>query len=297
LEEELDILLRHEIIKKVGDKYQTNIIIFTDVYEKEVANIIAPIYKKATERIKSLLINAMPELRGLNFKGNDFNENRLKWTFANIALVDALNLSDAIVRERFGDYPPLTNGGYGFVFGYDNDYCNHHFNGIYGYCENNDKNAYFTVVNYRVIEKCQRWQPVIWDKSVEAMCDAILEKAPDENNDMLLRLIDEGFISVSDNKLSANFPVFSADLIDNTVRKVLKPIAEEACQCMIQVCDTAAVTLKKYVPKALREKCEQLCYIHHQMDVMAFIIEEMVAQGVLLIPEENEKLCIYGVKR
>ena len=81
------------------------------------------------------------------------------------------------------------------MFGYDNDYKHHHFHGIYGHCENSDHTAYFSVENYRIIEKCQFWEPVNFIQSVEAMCDAILEKKANLNNDMLLRLIDEGFIA------------------------------------------------------------------------------------------------------
>ena len=297
LEDEIDLLMKHDIIRKIGDKYQTNIVIFTDEYEKELATKIKPVYEKAAEQFNEKLSNILPTLEALDFKGNDYNRNRLKWTFANLAMVFALNLSEGIGRKRFGDYPPLSNGSYGFVFGYDNDYQNHHFNGIYGYCENNDHTAYFSVENYRIIEKCQFWKPVIWDQSMEAMCDAILEKTADPNNAMLLRLISEGFISSHEGKLSTEFPVFTADMMDNTILPVLKPLAEDICDCMIRICDLAAQTLKNFIPKTLCSKGAQLAFIHHQMDVMAFIIETMVDRNWLAIPEGNEKLCIFGVKR
>lgn len=217
--------------------------------------------------------------------------------FCNLSMVFALNLSDSKGRECFGDYPPLSNGSYGFVFGYDNDYQNHHFNGIYSHCENNDSTAYFSVENYRVIEKCQFWKPVNWKLSIQAMCDAILEKPADPNNDILIKLISEGFISIHNGKLSAEFPVFTSNMIDNTIRRILEPLAADVCSCMIKICDIAAQTLKNFAPKTLLDQCNQLAFIHHQLDVMAFIIETMVERNWLTIPERNEKLCIFGVKR
>ena len=297
LEDEIELLMKHDIIRKIGDKYQTNIIIFTDDYEKELATKIKPLYEKAAEQFNEKLSDLLPTLETLDFKGNDYNRNRLKWTFANLVMVFALNLSDGIGRKRFGGYPPLSNGSYGFVFGYDNDYQNHHFNGVYGHCENDDNTAYFSVENYRIIEKCQFWEPVNWNQSMKAMCDAILEKTADPNNDMLIKLISEGFISSNAGKLSAEFPVFSADMLDSTIWSLLKPLTEEVCDCMIQVCDLAALTLKDFIPKALRDQGAQLAFIHHQMDVMAFIIETMVDRNWLDIPEGNEKLCVFGVKR
>lgn len=297
LEDEIALLMEHDVIRKIGDKYQTNIIIFTDDYEKELATKIKPVYEKATEQFNEKLSDILPTLETLDFKGNDYSRNRLKWTFANLVMVFALNLSDGIGRKRFGEYPPLSNGSYGFVFGYDNDYQNHHFHGIYGHCENDDNTAYFSVENYRILEKCQFWKPVNWDQSVEAMCDAILEKTADPNNDMLIKLIGEGFISSHGGKLSTEFPVFSADMMDNTIWPILKPLAENVCDCMIQVCDLAAQTLKNFIPKALRDQGAQLAFIRHQMDVMAFIIETMVERNWLTIPAGNEKLCVFGVKR
>ena len=213
LEDEIELLMKHDMIKKIGEKYQTNIIIFTDSYEKELTGKIKPVYEKAAERFNEKLSELLPTLQSLYFKGNDYNYNRLKWTIANLTMVFALNLSDDIGRKRFGDYPLLSNGSYGFVFGYDNDYKHHHFHGIYGHCENNDHTAYFSVENYRIIEKCQFWEPVNFIQAVEAMCDAILGKKANANNDMLLRLIDEGFIASQDGKLSAEFPVFSSEML------------------------------------------------------------------------------------
>lgn len=294
LEDEVELLLKHEMLRKVGDKYQTNIIIFTDDYEKALADKIKPIYEKETTQFHQKLSALLPALEALDFKGNDKNANRLKWTFANLTMVMALQLSDAEGRKRFGDYPLLSNGSYGFVFGYDNDYRHHHFHGIYGHCENKDHTAYFSVENYRIIQNCQLWEPLDWEPSIEAMCDAVLGKPADPDNAMLVKLIADGFITSRNGKLSAEFPVFSSDMMDN-IRPMLKPLAEEICGCMTKICGLAAQELKNYVPKALLPQCGQLAFINHQLDVMAFIMETMVEKGWLTLPETKEKLCIFGV--
>ena len=68
------------------------------------------------------------------------------------------------------------------------------------------------------------------------MCDAILEKPADQNNDMLIKLINEGFISSHDGKLSAEFPVFSSDMIDNTIWQILT--VSRRCVRMHEYCCT-----------------------------------------------------------
>lgn len=128
------------------------------------------------------------------------------------------------------------------------------------------------------------------------MTDAILEKAADEDNDQLIRLIEGGAIACDNGRLSANFPVFSAAVLEQA-QGILAPLAEKICGCMMEICETAAKTLRDTLPKSLSEKGDQLAFIHHQMDVMAFIMETLVDKGRLHLPESGQKACILGVIR
>ena len=294
LEDELLPLEKHEIIRKIGDKYQTNIVIFTDESEKEIATLAKPISEKAAAELYAGLSELLPRLRALDFKGNGYGDNRLLWTFANIVMLKAMEIQDGKTRQRFGDYPPLTNGGFGFIFGYDNNYDNHHFNGIYG-CENDEKTAYVSIENYRIIDKCQKWEPLNWQKSVRAMTDAVLGKPADENNDMLVRMISEGFISSQNGISRAEFPVFSSDCLNNNVRELIKPLCESAARHIGEICSAASDILVKTAPEQLGDRRAQLANIKYQMDSMAFIVESMAALKYLFVPDTNEKLCTYGV--
>ncbi len=296
LEDELEILVENEILIKTKGKYQTNIIIFTDEYEKKVASEAKTAYKKAAESVAAQTDKLLPTLKALDFKGNDYNENRLKWTFVNIAVFCGLLISDEAMCKRFGSYPKLSNGSRGFVYGYDNDYANHHFNGIYGDCSNKSETASFSVENYRIIEKCQFWKQHNWNDSMEAMCDAILEKTPDEDNEAVVDYIEAGIISCENNKLSAEFPVFGESVFEE-VKEILRPISESVADCMKEICEIAAEIHKEYTPKQLHEKSRHLCHIQQQMNVMAYIIEDLVETGYLEIPDRKENLCIFGIKK
>lgn len=296
LEDELEILLENEMIIKTKGKYRTNIVIFTYEYEKNVHSSTKEIYEAEAEKVSERIDRLLPTLKAFDFKGNDYNENRLKWTFVNIAVFNGLLISDEAMRKRFGSYPKLTNGSRGFVYGYDNDYVNHHFNGIYGDCSNKAGTAGFSVENYRIIEKCQFWQQHSWNDSMEAMCDAILEKAPDENNEALVDFIEAGIISCENNRLSAEFPVFSEETYEK-IKKTLRPVSESVAECMKEICDKASEIFKKQTPKHLEDKCEHLCHIHYQMNVMAFIVEALVEKGYLTVPDKKENLCIFGIKK
>lgn len=296
LEEEIDLLLEHEIIKKMGDKYQTNIIIFRDVYEKDLDKKVKSIYEDLAEQVNLQISELLPKFRSLDFKGNDYSDNRIKWTFTNLVLYFALENADSITQKCYGGYPLLTNGKYGFIYGYDNDYLNCHFNGIYGYNANKEQTAYFTVINYCAIEKCQAMKTISSDRAIEAITDAILERMADDNNDMIIQYINEGYILSDNGRLNAKFPVFTSACM-NQIKELLRPLSEEVKKCMIQICNIAGKLLRNYVPKALGDKCEQLAMIQYQMTVMAWVIETMMDKKYLILPDKKENLCMVGVRK
>jgi len=293
LEDEIQILEKHEFLKKTGDKYQTNIIIFTEDYEKRALEKFKPFYKKTAQIVSHQIEELLPALKNLDFYGNHYDKNRLKWTFANLTMILALKKFENTNKERFGDYPLLSNGSRGFVFGYDNDYFNHYFNGVYGNIGNADT-AWVSVENYSIIEKCQCFQPKNED-TFSALTAAVLFQKADENNEELIRMIEHGFISSDNGRLLPEFPVFTQEVFDNLYRQ-LEPAVNETCQCMEKICSTAAEILTDYVPKALKDRCAQLAYIHHQSNIMAYIIETIVEKGVLTVPDKRVNLCMFGVR-
>jgi len=295
LEDEIGILKKYELIKKIGDKYQTNIVIFTDEYEKRLLDKIKPDFEECAKCVNEKLGGLFPTLKALDFHKNGFDDNKLKWVFSNMIMYHSLRKFDDIGIEKFGKYPPLANGSLGFVFGYDNDYINHHFHGVYGYNENEEKTAWITVENYRIIEKCQHLRFNLWSEAMKAFHSAILFEDADENNCELTRLIDEGFVKSDNGKLSPNFAVFRESVFEE-IHTLIAPIIDEVCSCMEKICGTAETILKDYAPKALKDKCGHVAWIHHELDIIALIIESMVSQECLAVPAEKANMCMFGVQ-
>lgn len=294
LEDEITILEKYELVKKISDKYQTNLIIFTDDYEKRTLERIKPVYEQYSEKVNTQLDKLLSEIKILDFYKNNFDDNKLKWVFANMAVYQALCIFDDKGIEKYGKYPPLANGSVGFVFGYDNDYANHHFHGVYGTEYNEEGTAWVSIENYRIIEKCQKLRYNLWIEGMEALCDSVLFKNADENNSELTRFIEEGFVKCDNGKLSPNFAVFTNSVYEE-ISAILAPVADDVVACMEEICGIAENILKDYVPKALKDRCGQMAQIHHQLDIMAYIIETMVSRGQLIIPDEKANICMFGV--
>ncbi len=296
LEDELEILIRNKFIKQISDKYQTDFLIFKTPYELEFQQRIpsANICNSTAAKIQDTVDRLLPKFKQKDF-AIDMDDNKLRWFVINFALINALGDFEEMSKNKFGNYPQLIGKTYGFVYGHDNNYRFNYFEGIYGCCFNKNRTAHYTAVNYNAIVKCQRWNGGNISRT-ERMCDAILENKVLPDDVTTAQLVSENMIKVIDGKLKANFPVFTSR-DSHLMRKELNEIIDDIVSCMLEICDLAVDIFKKHTPKYFYDRCEQVCYVRHQADAMAIIIEKFVNDGYLIVPNEKTNLTMFGVKK
>lgn len=295
LEEEIEALEAAGILLKTGNKYQTNLVIVTDAYEKELARKTEGIYHPIAEEIFKEIKELLPEVRKLDFAGKDFDDNRLLFAIYNIAMVKGYEYSKNI--SPLGDYPKLKLGGNGWIYGHDNDYVNMRFTGVTMHTNNADDSVWFSAENYIIIEPCQHYEHWRFIERANAMWDAILEKPADENNPTVPELIDSGIVSSHGGRLHANFPVFKKDVYNRLTEEILQPVSVKISELMLRITDIAADMLKTHAPAAVADQCKAIASIHHGLDVGAILLEDMIKSGLLTLPKEKVPLCIFGVKK
>ena len=293
LEEEIEILEEAGVLKKAGEKYQANIVIITDAYEKEFVKNTSSVYSDVAKSVFDQAVSLLPQIRELDFNGNDYDDNRLLFGILNIAFMNGYGLT----KEKSPLGPPnkLPLGCNGWIFGYDNDYVNHHFAAITLRTDNKDRTAWFAAVNYKVTVKAQMYEHTYFVDRAEAVCDAILCKHANRENITLPWLIKDNFVRCHDDQLSANFPVFETEVFEK-ICKLTSGISEEVANCMIEISDKAEKILAEHAPASLKEQCGDVAKIHHRMDVAAFLMEHLINERKLIVPDEKTPLCIWGVK-
>ena len=127
------------------------------------------------------------------------------------------------------------------------------------------------------------------------MCDAILGKDANREHHTLPWLIENKFILCENNRLSANFIVFEHDIFDKIIC-ILSDIIEKVANCMIDISDKAEKILDEHTPASLKGQCGDIAKIHHRLDVAAFLLEELIKENKLIVPNEKTPLCVWGVK-
>ncbi len=295
LEDELETLEAAGLIKRIGKKFETNIVIITDEYEKSFEKETCGIYADYAHKAYVAIIKLLLKIRSLDFKGNDYDDNRLLFAVLNIAFMNGFD--KAHILSPIGQSQKLALGGNGWVYGYDNDYENIKFCGIATRASNAADNAYFSAENYCVLLAAQNFaHNSNFVAKIEGMCDAILEKAPNTSNETLPYLIENGFVISKDNKLYANYPVFEEKVFDE-LRSILTPISEIVAECMVTISDKAEIMLSATAPSHLKWQCKDLAKINHRLNTAGYLMEVLVDSGVLIIPKEKTPLCVYGVKK
>ena len=128
------------------------------------------------------------------------------------------------------------------------------------------------------------------------MCDAILGMDVNKDNSAIPWLIENKFVFCENSKLSANFLVFNKTVY-KTVCSILSDIADQVASCMIEISNKAEKILAEHAPASLKEQCGDIAKIHHRLDVAAFLMEELIKENKLIVPNEKVPLCVFGVRQ
>lgn len=294
LEDEIKILEAAGVLRRVGKKYQTNVVIITDKCAEKIEEEMPRVCKQSAQRIFDTAKELLPKIRELDFKGNDYDDNRLLFAILNTALVNGFHRAE--YSSAYGTPKPLALGGNGWVWGVgdaDNEAYNH-FAGVTIHTPNKSGTAWFSAENYMAIISCQLYDHSRFKERAEAVCDAVLERQADRKNETLPWLIEQGFIFSDSGKLRANFPVFTNEVFTRLL-DILEPMIEESAKCMISFSDKAAEILEDGAPGTLKDKCLPIAKISYRLNTAAYVFEELIDSGRLYLPKEKTPLCMWGV--
>ena len=303
LEDELDILEKAGAVKNANGKYLTEIVILTEEFEHKMLDAAKKLISSQIGEIAAEMKSLVKDVDTLEFSGCERCENRLLWLMYFEAIKKGLWKINDENWQDVGGVPKWPDGSEGIFFGHDHENVSEveRSNGIYGYWDNPDKTAAVTVFNYKAIEKCQNLQPKwhenkdeIFVDTFTVMCDAAAGKDADMDNLETARLVDEGIIKVTDGKMSANFVTIKKSELEK-LDKILKPVSDKIADLFAGVSKSAMNLIDGYVPKRLREEGEKVVRFSSTLTGAGAMVDVLIEDGYLTLPDGKENLCILGI--
>jgi RNA polymerase sigma factor (sigma-70 family) len=289
LEDEIKILMKHNLIRQIQNaRYQTNIIIFTkscieDLYTKTKDN-----YPIVADKLFQFIEENEDKIREINFKGSDYPKNRLYWLATHIILLTALSQLEEETKN-LAEFPLLSNGTHGYIWGTNSGREDDLFNGIYGYDEESDS---LDICNFKIIEKCQWFYPT--DNKLDMLIKTARNEMKDNSSEVLAELIREGYIMNDHGEYNVNFPVFLGSELEvfiNLMAPAIKVIKEN----IKLVVSESTKVLENHAPAQLLDICPTLSQIKCRNNAIGYIVEQMCTKGYLIVPNSLEKLGMYAV--
>lgn len=113
LEDEIKILCDYELLKKVGDKYQTQIILMDEGFSNEVWRKCEKEYRSEAAVISKGLSAKLEKIRDIGFIGNNLDGDLLIWDSLVIALVEAFQRMPMLELTQ----QICSNNTVGFTYG------------------------------------------------------------------------------------------------------------------------------------------------------------------------------------
>ena len=287
IEDELDILETAGIIKKDGDKYQTNIVIITEAYETELWKKTKDMYPAASDKAFDDVRSLLPKIRALDFSWKDADDNRLMIMALNLAFVEGYKKA-----SPDKPMPKLPLGGHGYIHGYERDWSKDHFRGITLGTNFDDNKIFYALVGYNVFGRPNFFSVGNWSDKQMAMHNAIKE-APINDNENAPYLIENGYITSDGENYHANFPVFKKSSFDELI-EMLSPVSEKVCVLIKEITTMATKMLIEHSPASVKDQCADIATNIYSLDIMAILMEDLVARGKLSVPDGNDAVTTWG---
>ena len=283
MEDKLSELCEFELLKKDGNRYCTNIVIFTRDFANEVHIKTAELREKIAGTVMSAIAKHENGVRNIGFFGANMGSNVFSWQMTSFILYRAVveilqnKIQIAYPKDKFGTECFVWGAEHGdksfwesrFGFG-----ISHAVNGIGDYVRFMDfpingemVHPYFNIPNVA---------NVFLD-----VAKGNTEHFSDNDKALMADMIRKGYIISNDKGLFINTRVFTKEqynALENMFAETAARIANEAEALM----ETVTQILKNHIPVHLKKLAKDMAYLRLFEDAIAAPIAALYDQKYLL---------------
>ena len=289
IEDELNLMLRSGLIKLLPKaRYQSNIFIYTNCCDEEIAAKTKNLYKEYNQKFILSVEKMTPNFYETVFNGSDTPQNDVKWFISHFILWRAL------LKKGFGANEPmplLPLGGRGYIWGYNYEYKLGGFNGIYGKYASDYYNGWVHAANYKSLEKYQA-RIGSDDRDIDFLLAAAHKEFGKFAPDVIAQYIRQGFIEKDGDTYKSLCPTMTETQY-KTLCELCSDSINETNLFLAGLIGVTAAVMENHAPAAVKEQCRPLATI--KADWIAEIMTDLCENGYLMIPRKHGFYTVYAV--
>lgn len=295
IEDELPRLVYGEALRKTGNKYVTNFIIFRLADRASIEYILTPMIKEAADCCEKALWGRDAQLKQTGFCGCEAGMERLGYIFIPYFLRkkikdlknNRLNLSD-------GNYPPREDGGYGWFHieetPNEKEQVTDYNTGCNCFNDSNMGNVYYYWITRYYDWRIYHNDGLVWMCRQKILQDNPTGTIPEDmlTEDDTLRLLETNLIRKSGNGYRLNFARFTQKQFQETCS--LFCFEDEKLDDLLSNKILAVRRgFEKFVPRHLHDQINQwvTCFSH---EIVSHVVEELIQRGRLAKPDPDRAL-------
>lgn len=288
MEDKLTELFEYDLLKKDGNKYYTNIVIFTRDFANEVNTKTSELREKIAEMLIEAISEHEEDVRKIGFPGADMENNVFSWQMVSFILYRAVieNLQKKIQIV----YPADKHGTECFIWG--SEYGNQSaWESKFGFGISNVVNSsgdYVQFMDFRINGEMVHHYYYKRQNAVNVFLDIArgnTEHFSENDKALAADMIREGYVVSNDQGLFVNAPVLTRaqyNTLKNIFAETTAHIADEAEILM----ELVTKILKNHIPVHLKKLAKDMAYVR--------LFEDAISAPVAILYERNYLLPYHG---
>lgn len=284
MEDQLKELYEYGLLKKDGNRYYTNIVIFTRDFTNEVNAKTA----KLRERIADILIEAVSKhetkVRNIDFAGADMGSNSFAWQMVSFILHTAV--IEILQSKTSITYPKDKFGSECFVWGSENGEPNAQesqfsFGIVNVENEAGDRIRFMDFpVNGEMVHTCYFDRQNVTNVFLD-IAKGSTAHFSENDKAAAAEMVRKGYVIPGENGLTVNAPVFTNAQYQN-MKEIFTDTAVEIADEAEILMDTVTMILKNHTPVHLKKTAKAMAYLRLFEDAVSAPVANLYERRFLL---------------
>lgn len=282
MEDDLQALHEVSLLTKDGaGRYRTNIVIFTEDFNREAQQLIALDAQAIADRVKRCIAEQEEAVRALGFTGCDMNQTAFAWQMSALLFQQAVielagdKACPALPQDKWG-VPCLCWGVEESADKTADEFCFGH-SGM-----ENARGDRVRCMDFPIVGPMVHHTICHWNKANVVLDIARGSAAALSENDVAIaaELVKKGYVLQREGQLTVNCPVFTGAQF-KALLALIDGAAQDIAAMALSIRDKEAALLREHAPEHLKGVAADMAYFKLFDDAISLPMARLYADRVL----------------